>query len=99
MVSGANKKEDELEELKEELEDDEIEISYLDKPKKKVKKSKITDFRHPTQYISDEPSKFNEFLATDKINQDDIVPFVVADETEDLKKTQKYVWYEGNCLQ
>jgi len=57
---------------------------------KKVKRSQ-RDFRHPTQFMSYEKSKDNTFDKT-KINEDDIVPFVVVDEVGDLRKKQKYVW-------
>jgi len=60
--------------------------------KKKVKKSQQGDYRHPTQYISYERSKNNPFDMNNKIGDDDIVPFVVADEVQDLQKKQKYVW-------
>ena len=59
--------------------------------KKKVKRSQQRDYRHPTQYLSYEKSKSNPF-ETNKIGEDDIVPFVVADEVQDLQKKQKYVW-------
>jgi len=59
--------------------------------KKKVKRSQQGDYRHPTHYISYEKTKNNPF-ETNKIGEDDIVPFVVADEVQDLQKKQKYVW-------
>lgn len=59
---------------------------------KKLKRSETGDYRHPTQFLSYEKSKNNPFNDTTKIGDDDIVPFVVADETADLKKMQKYTW-------
>ena len=59
---------------------------------KKLKRSQITDFRHPTQFVSYERSKDNPLEDKNKIGDDDIVAFVVADETDDLQKKQKYTW-------
>jgi len=56
-----------------------------------MKRSQLRDFRHPTQFLSYERSRENVF-DKNKIGEDDIVPFVVADEVGDLQKKQKYVW-------
>lgn len=58
----------------------------------KKKRGEDGDFRHPDHFLSYEKSKNNPFSDKTKIGDDDIVPFVVADETDDLKKKQKYVW-------
>lgn len=59
---------------------------------KKLKRSQISDFRHPTQFLSYEKNKENPLADNNKIGEDDIVAFVVADEADDLQKKQKYTW-------
>lgn len=77
---------------------DHYEIEFLNEPKsKKQKRSQITDFRHPTQYISAEPvasaQPQDQLERQEQITQKDINPFVIAEDYEDiLKQNKKYVW-------